>query len=214
LRHRILISALVVLLGVAADSSAQGPGWRYGGRVSWVNSSAGSDELGDTGVWLDLQSGLGVEFDATLLFTDRFAVELSIGASAPRLQIRGDASGDIDGGRLWLFPLSAIGQYHHPVYGHWDPYVGLGVSWAVPFYDLPQAAEDAGYEDINFESGPAVVGQLGVNYQVDNRWYVNLDLRYFNSSLDVRVNTEDEDFPTVTLDTSPVVVSLGFGYKF
>jgi len=28
------------------------------------------------------------------------------------------------------------------------------------------------------------------------------------------VRTDGEDFPTVTLDATPLVVSLGFGYKF
>ena len=165
-------------------------------------------------MWLDLESGLGGEFDATLMFSDRFAVELSVGASAHRFQIRDSESGDIDGGRLWLMPLTAIGQYHHFVYGPWDPYIGVGVSWSVPYYENSQAVNDAGFEDLDFVGGPAVVAQIGANYQLDNRWYANLDLRYIGSSLDVRVSTEDEDYPTVTLDTKPIVFSLGFGYKF
>jgi outer membrane protein W len=59
-----------------------------------------------------------------------------------------------------------------------------------------------------------VAAQLGVNYQMDHRWYVNVDLRYFGTLLDARVRTEEEDFPTVTLDIKPLVISIGFGYKF
>lgn len=214
MRLRSLCTAFFIVLLLAATVSAQSPGSRYGVRISWVNSSAESDELGNSGMWLELQSGVGGEFDATLTLSERFAVELSIGLTAPRFWIVGTESGELDGGRLWLVPLSAVGQYHHPVYGPWDPYVGLGISWSLPFYDLPNAAENAGFDSIEFESGPAFVGQIGVNYQIDNRWYGNLDLRYIGSSLDVRVSTEDQDFPTVTLDTKPVIISLGFGYKF
>ena len=194
--------------------SAQSPEWRYGGRVSWVNNGTTSEELGDTGGTLDLQSGLGVEFDATVMFSDRFGVEFSIGASAPRLHINGGDWDDIDAGRVWLVPLTAIAQYHHPVYGPWDPYVGLGVSWVAPFYNTPTDVKEAGIERLEFEGGAGVAAQIGVNYQMDNRWYANIDLRYFGTSIDAQVRTDEGDLPTVKLDMKPVVISLGFGCKF
>jgi len=214
LRQRLLFSTVFVLVAIAGIASAQSPEWRYGGRVSWVNAGTSSDELGDTGSTLDLQSGLGVEFDATLMFSDQFGVELSVGASAHRLQVSGGDLGTIDAGRLWLVPLTAIAQYHHPVYGPWDPYVGLGLTWAAPFYKESEDASDAGIEEMEFEGGPAIAAQIGVNYQMDNRWYANVDLRYSGTSVDAQVRTDQEDLPTVKLDIKPLVVSLGFGYKF
>jgi len=198
----------------AGIASAQSPQWRYGGRVSWVNAGTSSDELGDTGSTLDLRSGLGVEFDATLMFSDLFGVEFSVGVSAHPVETSGGELGAIDVGRLTLIPLTAIGQYHHPVYGPWDPYVGLGITWAVPFFKMSSEASDAGVERMDLEGGPAIAAQIGVNYQMDNRWYANFDLRYTGTSLDAQVRTTEEDFPTVTLDAKPLIVSLGFGYKF
>jgi outer membrane protein len=214
LRQRLLYSIVFVLVAVAGIASAQSPEWRYGGRISWVNAGTSSDELGDTGSTLDLRSGLGVEFDATLMFSDLFGVELSVGASTHQLQVSGGDPGTIDAGRLWLVPLAAIAQYHHPVYGPWDPYVGLGITWAAPFFKKSGDASDAGIEEIEFEGGPAFAAQIGVNYQVDNRWYANIDLRYSGTSVDAQVRTDEGDLPTVKLDIKPLVVSLGFGYKF
>ena len=214
MRLRLLCSTVVVLVAVAGIASAQSPEWRYGGRLSWVNAGTSSDELGDSGSTLDLRSGLGAEFDATLMFSDLFGVEFSIGTSAHRLELSGGDLGTNDAGRLWLVPLTAIAQYHHPIYGPWDPYVGLGMTWAAPFYKESGDANDAGIEDIEFDGGPAIAAQIGVNYQMDNRWYANIDLRYSGTSLDAQVRTAEENFPTVTLDAKPLVVSLGFGYKF
>jgi outer membrane protein len=59
-----------------------------------------------------------------------------------------------------------------------------------------------------------VAAQIGANYQMDNRWYLNIDLRYLGTSLDAQVRTDEGDLPTVTLDAKPLVISLGFGYKF
>jgi len=182
--------------------------------MSWVNAGATSEELGDTGNALKLHSGYGFEIDATLMFSDRFGVELSVGVSTHRLCVSGGDWGDIDAGRVWLLPLTAIAQYHHPVYGPWDPYVGLGITWAAPFYKMSQDASGAGIERLDLEGGPAIAAQIGVNYQMDNRWYANFDLRYLGTSLDAQVRTDEEDFPTVTLDIKPLVISLGFGYKF
>jgi outer membrane protein len=214
LHQRVLYPILIVLLTVAGIVSAQSPEWRYGGRISWVNTGASSDELGDTGSTLDVRSGPGVEFDATLMFSDLFGVELSIGTSAHRLQF---SAGDLetnDTGTLWLLPLTAIAQYHHPIYGPWDPYVGLGVTWAAPFFKMSGNASDAGVKSVEFDGGPAVAAQIGVNYQMDNRWYGNIDLRYAGTSVDAQVRIDEENLPTVTLDIKPLVISLGFGYKF
>jgi outer membrane protein len=214
LRQRLLCSTIVVLVAAAGIASAQSPEWRYGGRVSWVNAGTSSDELGDTGSTLDLRSGLGVEFDATLMFSDLFGVELSIGTSAHQLQVSGDDLGTVDAGRLWLVPLTAIAQYHHPVYGPWDPYVGLGISWAAPFFKMSGEASDAGVESMEFESGPAIAAQIGVNYQMDNRWFANFDLQYSGTSLDAQVRVDEENLPTIKLDIKPIAISIGFGYKF
>ncbi len=214
MRRRILFSTVFILVAVAGIASAQSPEWRWGGRVSWVNADAESQNLGATGGALTLHSGFGFELDGTLMFSDRFGVELSAGASIHRLCVVGGDWGDIDAGKLWLVPLTAIAQYHHPVYGPWDPYVGLGVTWTAPFFKMSQDASEAGVDQMDFEGGPAIAAQFGVNYQLDNRWYASLDLRYFGTTIDAQVRTEEGDLPTVTLDAKPLVVSLGIGYKF
>ncbi|MCW8984249.1 MAG: outer membrane beta-barrel protein [Thermoanaerobaculales bacterium] len=212
--RRLLITVIVGIIVTTGTASAQTPGSRFGGRVSWVNAGATSEALGDTGNALKLHSGYGFELDATLPFSDRFGVELSIGASTHRVCVSGGDWGEIDAGKVWLLPVNVIAQYHHPVYGPWDPYIGIGISWVAPFYDVSGELSDAGVEELDLEGGAGVAAQLGVNYQLGNRWYANVDLRYSGTSLEARVRTDEEDFPTVTLDIKPLVVNLGFGYRF
>ena len=212
--RRLLIPSLLLFVFTAGSASAQSLEWRWGGRLSWVNAGTTSDELGDTGGVLKLHSGYGFELDTALDFSDRFAVELSIGASTHRLCVVGGDWGDVDAGRLWLVPLTAIAQYHHPVYGPWDPYLGLGVTWIVPLYNESQELTDAGVQELDFDGGAGLAAQLGVNYQIDHRLYANIDLRYLGSSLDASMRTHEGDLPPVGLNVNPFVVSLGFGYKF
>lgn len=212
--RRLLIPTLFCLILAAGSVSAQSPEWHVGGRLSWVDSSSTSGEVGDTGSNLVLDSGLGFEVNTTLLISDTFAVEFSAGASIPELAFDGGDWDDVDAGGLWLVPLTAIAQYHFPIYGQWDPYLGLGMTWIVPIYRQTNAVTEAGIEELVFEGGLGVAAQLGVNYHMDHRWYANVDFRYLGASLDARMRTEEGDLPPVTMNVKPLVVSLGFGYKF
>ncbi len=205
---------LVLSVGAAGPAVAQNPDWRLSGRALFVASATTSDEVGDTGSRLDMTSGLGLDFVVSAMFSQRFGAEFSLGASAYRLDLTGGQCCDIDGGRVWLVPLNAMAQYHIKVYGHWDPYVGLGLTWIIPIYDVSKDLGEAGFEEVDFEGGAGIAAQVGLNYQVDNRWHVNLDIRYLGASLEARLSTADEDYPPVTLDIEPYVIGLGFGYRF
>jgi len=205
---------LTIFVGAAGVAEAQTPEWRYGGRVLWVSAGTTSGELGTTGSHLDLSSGPGLEFDATVMFSDLFGVELSVGVSGHRLDLVGGDWDGIDGGWVGLVPLTALAQYHLQVYGPWDPYFGLGITWIGGFSSLSSDFQDAGVEDLDLKGGAGIAAQIGTNYQMNNRWYANVDLRYLGASLDATVRTDEGDLPPVTLDIKPWVFAVGFGYKF
>ncbi len=205
---------LAVIVGAAGSADAQTPEWRLGGRVLWMSIDTTSGELGATGSRLDLGSGPGLEFDATVMFSDLIGLELSVGASSHRLNLVGGDWDGIDGGRVWLAPLTALVQYHVQVYGPWDPYFGLGITWIGGYSNLSSELQDVGVEDIKLKGGAGFAAQAGVNYQMNTRWYANLDISYLGSSLDATVRTDEGDLPTVKLDIKPWVFAVGFGYKF
>ena len=215
MKRSVFVSLLLtIIVGVAGGADAGTPEWRYGGRILWVSAGSTSSEFGATGSHLDLGSGPGLEFDATVMFSDVIGVELSLGASGHRLDLVGGDWNGIDGGWMWLVPLTALAQYHVQVYGPWDPYFGLGITWVGGFSSLSNEFEDAGVEDLDLKGSVGVAAQVGVNYQMNNRWYANLDLRYLGASLEATVRTDDRDLPTVKLDINPWVFAVGFGYRF
>ncbi len=213
-RSVFLSFLLAVFVGIAGAANAQSPEWRYGGRALWVSAGTTSDELGTTGSRLDIGSGPGLEFDATVMFSDVIGAEFSLGASYHRLDLTGGEWDGIDAGWALLVPLTAIAQYHVQIYGPWDPYFGLGITWIQPFSSLSSEIRDAGVEDLDLKGGAGLAAQAGVNYQMNNRWYANLDISYLGASIEATVTTEDGDLPTVTLDIKPWVFAVGFGYKF
>ena len=213
-RSVFLSFLLAIFVGATGAADAQTSEWRLGGRVQWVSAGTTSDELGTTGSRLDLSSGPGLEFDATVMFSDLFGVEFSLAASGHRLDLVGGDWDGIDGGWVWLAPLTAIAQYHVQIYGPWDPYFGLGITWIQPFSSLSSELRDAGVEDLDLKGGAGLAAQAGVNYRLNNRWYANLDISYLGASIEATGTTEDGDLPTVKLDIKPWVFAIGLGYKF
>ena len=211
---RLVPMILVVAAALAGGAEAQSGEWRLGGRALYVSAGATSGQVGDTGYNLKLSSGPGVEFDATFSFSERFAAEFSVGATALRLRAIAEECCSLDGGRVWFMPLTAMVQYHHPVYGEWDPYVGIGIGWWPAFYSISSDLRGQGLRSLEFDGDAGFAFQIGVNYQLDNRWYANLDLRSTQIELEARAKTETEDFPPVRLDISPFTIGLGFGYRF
>lgn len=216
MQKKLLLSCCVALLAAASVGSAQDAEWRQGGRLLSVTGGTTSQEVGDSGGMLNLGAGFGAEYFATARFTEMFSAEFTAGAAVQDLTVvgKGICCGGIDGGRVWLFPLTALGQFHIPIYGPWDPYVGAGAAWTIPYYNISTDLENTGVDDVDFKGTLGFAAQAGVNYTLNNRWYVNLDVRYLGVSLEADVSLEDGEVGTVDLDTKPWVIGFGFGHRF
>ncbi len=212
--RRSIPALLFALIAVPAMSIAQTSEWRLGGRVLYVSAEATSEIVGDTGYQLKLDSGPGIEFDANVMFSERFGAEFSIGTSAHRLKAIETDCCSLDGGRVWLVPITAIALYHHPIYGEWDPYIGLGVGWYPPFYSISGDLQNTDVERLDFDGEVGLAFQIGVNYQLDNRWYANFNLRSTQVALEARVTSSGTDYPPVKLNINPFTIGLGIGYKY
>ena len=186
-----------------------------GFRLLWVTGSAtAAGSIADTGSSPTLSSGPGIEFDWVLWPLDELTVELSIGASPLPVGTSGGSLGGIDGGTLWRIPLSAVAQYRPDLYGKFDPYVGLGLVYNATIYDLSSAYKEV-FSKASFSSDVNIVVQAGVNYELDERWSANLDLRYMGLRTDGTFTSLDgtsRDELNFTFD--PWVVGLGFRYRY
>ena len=215
-RRRLSAVCFCALLALATPVSAQEADWRLGGRALYMTGGTASPEVGDTGASLQLGAGGGLEFDAVARFSEMFAAEFTVGVTLQGLDVVGTETccGTTDGGWVWLFPVTAVAQFHIPVYGKWDPYLGLGVAWTFPVDDLSSEIKDEGVQEIDFKGTVGLAAQGGVNYSLDNRWYANFDVRYLGVSLEATVTTADGELEPVDLDIKPWVVGFGFGYRF
>lgn len=203
---KVIFSALVTLLFVfnaqAQDenSTTDYSKWQARFRVISVIPSPGDDIAGAD---VDISTAFVPELDFTYFFTKNIAAELILATTKHDVEIEGGA----DLGHVWLLPPTLNLQYHFYA-GDFKPYVGAGVNYTI-FY----GEKSGDVVDMDYENSFGVSFQAGVDYNLNDSWFLNLDVKQILLSTDVKVDTGAGVLP-VDVDINPLVVGLGIGKKF
>ena len=230
---RIYLAALAgaATLACTAPAYAETGNWMVRGRVIGVlpdesaDLSVGGARLPGT---VDINDQYVPELDITYFFTDHIAAELILGVTPHDVTATGvtvpgvmtDAS--IDLGDVWLLPPTLTLQYHFNTDGALKPYVGAGVN-ATLFFD-----EDAGpvADGIDYDPSVGFALQAGFDYDLDGvpgGWAFNADVKKVWIEPDVTVDFTSALGPALgassvkvdaDVEINPVIVGLGFGYRF
>ncbi|MGD9656068.1 MAG: OmpW family outer membrane protein [Methylocystis sp.] len=180
--------------------------------------------------------------DAAYFLTKNWAIE-AICCVAPH-HIQGTGTIASDFARTWVFPPSVMLQYHATNFGAFQPYVGVGVNfttfwntrvnndvWGIPVapgstlagLGIPAVLSTFQYATVAPSWG--VVGQVGVDYMLNEHWGLNVDFKYIG--LHPMVHSTVISFAPqapavgaifipvkVSLPINPVVISAGLTYRF
>ncbi len=112
----------------------------------------------------------------------------------------------LDLGHVWLLPPTLNVQYHF-YSGDFKPYIGAGVNYTI-FY-----GEDAGdVVGMDYENSVGFSFQAGIDYNLNDKWFLNLDVKQLLLSTDVTVNAGEAVIP-VEVDINPLIIGLGIGVK-
>ncbi len=211
-------------MGSVPAASAEDNPWMVRVRAIGVMP----DESGDLSVGgaalagdVDIGDQYVPELDITYFFTDKIAAELILGVTphdvkAVNVTVPGaltDATVDL--GDVWLLPPTLTLQYHFDTGSAFKPYVGAGVNATFFFNEDKGPVADGIDYDPSF--GPAL--QVGFDYDLDGQpggWAFNADVKKIWINTDVTVDFTTALGATVDadVDINPLVVGLGFGYKF
>ena len=112
-------------------------------------------------------------FNATYFATPNWAVELL--AAAP-FEHDVDLVGGGTVATVKHLPPTLSAQYHFNPDGAVRPYVGAGINWTLFFEEDTTGALAGSRLSLDDSVGPA--GQLGVDFSVSDRWFINIELRY------------------------------------
>ncbi|MFD2552165.1 OmpW family protein [Bizionia sediminis] len=174
--------------------------WQARFRVISVIPSPG-DNL--PGAEVNISTTFMPELDFTYFFTKNIAAELILSSTKHEV----DVDDALDLGHVWLLPPTLNLQYHFYA-GNFKPYIGAGINYTI-FYGIDEGA----VVGMDYDNTVGFSFQAGLDYNLNDKWFLNLDVKQLLLSTDVEVNTGLGVLP-VEVDINPLIVGIGIGRKF
>lgn len=186
-------------------------GYSVTSETSHLQKVGGIYELNDSPI-----AGFGVAW----FLTPNWSAEVTASAGRYRIMMQdGDYSvmnilrDEIPLGRVWIAPVSLSVRYHVNRWERVKPYVATGRTFLLFDKIDPGWAADA----VEYHSRAALHIGLGTDYYITDRWFVQVDAKYFLANR-AKVNP---DFTKSVgwklngqLKPDPTQVTLGIGYRF
>ena len=186
------------------------------GVIPTANSDGIQPDLTTSG--LEAQPAGVPELDFTYMVTDNIGLELILATSPHDLDFTGLRSDIGKGAESWLLPPTLLVQYHFMADRSIRPYVGAGVNLTIVY------GENATQSLVNARGGPTNIKadnsigwavQAGVDIDLDDRWFFNLDIKYIDIGIDVAITTPATSTTRTTrVDINPIIVGADIGYRF
>jgi outer membrane protein len=204
-KKSVLAFALCSLATISSQAFAQqqeGP-WLVRVRAVNLDPANKSDPVNGTGAAnrLTINSKTIPELDISYFFTPNWAAELVL--TYPQKQ-----KVMMDGAQIGTFkhlPPTLTMQYHFTPEKTISPYVGAGVNYTrISSVKLLNGAAQLE------SSSVGLALQAGVDFKIDKKWSLNLDVKKVQIRSDVR--TAAGQISAVKID--PWLVGVGVGYRF
>lgn len=214
LRISVVGIAWLLLPGLALSAGAGD--WVVRSGVAAIDPRENTRELREDGnatgykVGLngDIQLGIAVEYR----FESNWGLELF---TATPYQHTSKLLGFIDLIDFKQVPLALSAVYHLPAASGLYPYLGVGVNYTF-FFDEELSSDleryDSGRAEQQNSFGAAL--QMGVDYPVNERWLVNLSVRWLDVDSEVDIRTDGGNRLQSDMDIDPMLYSASVGYTF
>lgn len=153
---------------------------------------------------ITVSSKIFPEIDVSYFFTKNIAAELVL--TYPQQH-----DVELSGTKIGTFkhlPPSLLLQYHFLPDGKFRPYIGAGANLTL-ISDVQLAVPGVGALDLE-DSSVGVVGQLGADFKVGPKHFINVDVKKVTIGSDVLAG--GNKVSAVKVD--PFLVSVGFGIRF
>ncbi|MDQ2187720.1 OmpW family outer membrane protein [Alcaligenaceae bacterium A4P071] len=175
--------------------------------ASQVRPKSNNGSVLNGAVDLDIDNSVRPSLTLTYMATRHVGIEL-LGAWPFKHNV--NASGAVGGQIITSkqLPPTLSLQWHFLPDSTVQPYVGVGVNYT-HFFDTKATGALEGSK-VKLKDSWGIAGQFGMDVKLNDRWFVNADLRYIDISSKVKLN--GESIGTAQID--PWVATLAVGYRF
>jgi outer membrane protein len=183
--------------------------------VSVIAPDSSADVFGPTGALIpgaDAEISTEVVPTATIsyFFTENIAAELFCCFAKHDVEGVAGVLAGADLGDTWIFPPAVTLQYHFTNFEGFKPYVGVGAQFIAFFDEGPSTSGALAGAALSVDDSIGVTLQAGVDFELQDGWYLNGDVRKTFLDMDARWSTGHS--ADVTLD--PWIFTVGIGYRF
>ncbi|HBK90829.1 MAG TPA: hypothetical protein DDZ68_04060 [Parvularcula sp.] len=203
--------------GLAGTASAEQGDWlvRLRGIIVAPTENSSDVQPGFPGGQVGVDNAYVPELDFTYFFTRNIAAELILATSPHDIVGEGTLSGLGEVADVMVLPPTLTLQYHFNPGGKLRPYAGVGVNWSI-FYseDASSALVGAvGPTSVDLENSVGVAYQVGVDFALSERWFLNADVKYIQIDTTATLNSGGT-INRVDVDLDPIVAGVGVGFRF
>jgi outer membrane protein len=178
------------------------------GRVVGIFPDNGNSTITRIGGYIQVDNSVSPELDLSYFITDHLAIEGETGVTHNSLTAEDTRIGTVAVGKVWSAPVLLVLQYHVLPHSRWNPYLGAGLA-VLPYFDAQPAGGLVQQLSVQSEVGAAL--QAGIDYQLTDRWYGNVDIKKLFVASYASV---DDGAITSSGHINPLIVGLGIGYRF
>lgn len=196
--------ATLTCMPAYAEGFQQGD-WLVRGRIIGMIPDEDSSTTvagGKVGVGNDVMP----EVDFSYFLTDHIAAELILATTKHDLDGKGTLTGTKIGS-AWIVPPTITLQYHFMPDQAFKPYVGAGVNYSFFWNEDPSSS----FNSLEMTGGFGWALQAGFDYQINENWYANFDVKKVFLNVDASLN---HGGVKADVDLDPWDVGVGIGYRF
>lgn len=156
------------------------------------------------------------EVDITQMVTDNIGFELIAATSKHNVSGVSGTTGGI--GKLastWVLPPTLTAQYHLAPNSKVRPYVGAGVNYTLFYSEKASSGFEAAAGDtkVHLKSSFGWAAQAGIDIDLNERMFLNLDVKYIDINTKARLATTNLSTQSVKVNLDPIVVGVGIGFR-
>jgi outer membrane protein len=114
-----------------------------------------------------------------------------------------------------LPPTVTVNYYFNTGDSALKPYAGVGLNYTIFFdEDFTSANSGAGLDDLSLDNSFGLAAQLGMDYMVDDNWFVNGSIRWIDIDTEANLTLNGAAGRIDSIEIDPWVYTIAVGYRF